>query len=237
LEIKVAIHQPDFFPWCGFFNKYHNSDIFVINDYGQFPKNATDYTCRTKIIIEGKPAWINIPISHKYQGFRRYSEMEIINNWPWRRKICFTMQTYYAKHPYFNEIFSIIKELISVDETKVIDYNINILNTLIGILDISKPKIIFGSTLQLSDSVKTEMIIEVVKAVGGTTYLSGIGGREYQNEELFKSEGIKLEYNDYILPNYAQKGVDDFVYGLSIIDTLFNCGIEKTIAIIKNNGI
>ena len=97
----VAIHQPNFFPWLGFFNKIVKSDYFVLLDDVQMPKKGGTWTNRVPLIISGKKNWLTIPIDRSYSGTMPINKVKIKNELNWRDKMLKTLYISYKKHPYF----------------------------------------------------------------------------------------------------------------------------------------
>ena len=87
----VAIHQPNFFPWLGYFDKLARADVFVELNSVQFPKTGGTWTNRVRLMIGGKPQWFTVPVIRSYHGLRTIGEMEINPSEPWRVKFLRTV--------------------------------------------------------------------------------------------------------------------------------------------------
>jgi len=224
----VAIHQPNFFPWLGYFNKMARADTFIIMDNVQFPKTSRGtWSNRVRLIVNGKATWLTMPIVRNYHGHRCYHEMLIDNRQPWRERILTTIKTSYGRAPYFKTVFPFLRELINNFTESLVDYNITAIQALILQLGLDQSKLILGSQLNISGS-STDLLIAMVKAVDGTAYLCGGGASGYQEDEKFYLAGLTLIYQNFQHPNYPQFNTQEFNPGLSIIDTLMNCGFTKT---------
>lgn len=214
----VAIHQPNFLPWIGFFYKILKSDIFVLLDIVQFSKNS--YQNRVKIKIPQGALWLTVPVIHNFGQLTK--DVKINNNEKWKDKHLKTLEMNYKRAPYFEIIYSMLKDIYHKKEWEFItDFNIELINTVCNFIEI-KTKIVVASSLDVKGS-STDLLIDIVKKLGGTTYLSGKGGIKYQDEEKFKNNMISLIYTDFKHPIYPQLW-GEFVEGLSILDLLFNCG-------------
>jgi hypothetical protein len=232
----VAIHQPNFFPWLGYFNKIARADEFILMDNAQFPKTGGTWSNRVKILEHGQPAWTTMPILRAYHGTRPISQMEINNRTPWRRKLLTTLQTNYARAPYFDVVFSMLAELINYPSDSLTNYNVNAIRQLALAVGIDPAKFVLGSTLAVNGRA-TDLLIEMVKAVGGTSYLCGGGAGGYQEDEKFAAAGLGLLYQDFRHPHYPQWNTKEFIPGLSIVDALMNCGFEQTEVLISYSGV
>jgi len=232
----IAIHQPNFFPWLGYFNKIARSDQFVILDNVQFPKKGGTWSNRVKLSINGDAKWITMPIIRSYHGTRTYHEMQINNQDPWQSKVIKTIKANYQKSPFFKEIFPIVFELTSNSTESLVSYNLNSIYALAKLLDFDPQKIILASELQPSGA-GTDLLISITQLAGGTAYLSGGGASGAQEDEKFAQAGLDLIYQNFQHPSYSQINSLQFIPGLSIIDTLLNCGIKKTRQLIINRSI
>ena len=150
----------------------------------------------------------------------------------WRNNIMKTLQMNYGSSPYYKEINKYIYGLIQYESNSVSEYNINFITQICKILKISTPLYIASSFF--INKTSTERLITIVKAVKGKIYLSGSGGDKYQNLEIYKSNCIQVKYNSFSHPKYNQVKTDTFIEGLSILDIIFNVGIDSTKLIISD---
>ncbi len=222
-KIKVAIHQPSFFPWLGFFDKIASTDIFVLLDDVQFPKTGGFWGNRVKFMISGKPEWITMPIVRSYSGVRNINEMEINNSVNWREKLDKTIFLNYKKAPFFEEIYPVFVSLVNYNTKSLLDYNLNIIKKICELIGINFQKAVLASSLNIEGKA-TDLLISIIKNVSGSEYICGGGAQKYQEDEKFEQTGIKLTYQHFDHPVYKQFNSDEFIKGLSVFDALFNCG-------------
>lgn len=235
-KVIIAIHQPNFFPWLGFFDKIIKSDIFILMDNVQFPKGDGTWTNRVKIMVSEKPQWITVPVIRSGQGNQLIHEMKSRSDTPWRKKIVSTILANYARHPYYHELDNFIIDLIINPNNKLSEYNHSNILAILEVLGLNTQKVILGSSLNVSGNA-TDLLISMVRSVQGTSYLCGGGASGYQEDEKFEKAGIELVYQDYSHPIYPQKGQKAFVSGLSIIDAIMNCGLEGTRSLLLGDGL
>ena len=221
-QITVAIHQPNFMPWLGYFYKIWQSDIFIFLDDVQFIKTGSSYTNRVSINISGKSSYLTIPIK-RGSGVQQINETEFLNQ-KWKKKFMGTLQANYAKTPYFNKNREFIFELINFEADNLADYNINF------IVAISEKLNLNTAFKKSSDfHIKTEStqrLIELIQGVNGDSYLSGEGGDNYQEHQQYRDANINLLYNKMPQFTYNQPKTESFIGGLSIIDAIFNIDFE-----------
>lgn len=221
-RIVCAVHQPDFFPWLGFFDKIKKSDCFVILDDAQFPKKtATDlvYMNRVKFNFSGKSQWFTAPIKRK-TGIWNINETYFMDN-QWRKKLKTTLQMNYAKSKNFLKFRDDIFSLIDYESNYLVEYNLNAIKGLCKILNIEfESKCVLSSSLNIN-AMATQRLVDIVKKVNANIYISGLGGKDYLEEHIFVDNDIELQYNNFLPPLYKQTKSQDFIKGLSVIDYIF----------------
>jgi hypothetical protein len=232
----VAIHQPNFFPWLGYFDKILRAHVFILLDDVQFSKTGGTWVNRVRILVNGKAAWVTIPIVRSYHGVRKINEMEINDTTAWREKLLRTVQMNYARAPFFGQVFPLLKEWLGFSSKWLCEFNLNAIYGLINILELADTEVVLQSSLHV-DAKATDLLVELIKTVDGSTYLCGGGAEGYQEDEKFAQVGLSLEYQNFNHPPYVQKGVAEFVPGLSVLDALMHCGVEGTQQILKQGNV
>jgi hypothetical protein len=222
-QLIVGIHQPNFMPWLGYFYKIWQSDTFIFLDDVQFIKTGSSYTNRVSININGQNQYITIPIK-RGSGVQNINQTNFLNE-KWKKKLITTLQSNYAKSPYFNENREFIFALINFEADNLADYNMNFIQKISEKLNF-KTQFIQSSKFNIH-SKSTQRLVELIEKVEGTVYLSGTGGDEYQEHNIYTNKKIEVIYNT--MPNfeYHQPKGEAFIKGLSLIDALFNVGFEK----------
>ena len=219
----IGIHQPNFFPWFGYFVKIVRSDIFVFLDDVQIVQTGGSYTNRTSLNIQGNSQYFSVAIKRE-PGIQLINQSYFANAF-WQKKLKGTLQANYSKAPYYKENIVFVHNLIDFHTESLSEFNSNSIMTLTEHLGISK-SFLKSSSLSVAGS-STERLVEIVKKLKGDTYLSGKGGDKYQQAILFESNQINLLYNEFEHPVYYQQNTEHFLKGLSILDFLFNLGKDK----------
>lgn len=224
----VAIHQPNFLPWIGYFYKIYNSDVFVFLDNVQFTKNG--YQNRVKIKTSQGENWLTVPVVHQFGQLT--NEVRIDNSSSWRSKHLKTLEMNYRKAPYYGKVFPMIENVYMMQDWDLLSaFCINLIQIIMSYMKIDTP-LVNASGLNVSGQ-STDLLINIVKSVGGTMYLSGRGGSKYQDDSLFGKAGVGLQYSEFSHPTYKQLW-GDFCQGLSVIDLLFNEGGDALIKHVSN---
>jgi len=223
----VAIHQPNFLPWLGYFDKIARADVFVLLDSVQFAKTGGTWSNRVQMLVDGQAAWLTMPISRSYHGTRTYRQMEIGSNESWREKLLKRIQVNYAATPYFRAIFPTLQAIMNMPTHSLTEFNEIAIRTLCHGLGLDTGKIVRSSELPVAGAA-TDLLIAIVEAVGGTAYLAGGQATAYQEDAKFAAAGLEMIYQDFRHPRYDQANSRTFVAGLSIVDALLNCGWQDT---------
>jgi hypothetical protein len=222
MAIKVAIHQPNYLPWIGFFQKMASADVFVILDNVQFSRDS--YTQRTKIRTKDGWLWMTIPIEKKFY-FKSIKDIPLPQDTNWQKKHWMSIVSNYSKSKYYNEYKDFFEKLYSNNLKNLQAFNEKGILYLKDVFDIDV-ELFKASEFELGNLKNTELIIEIVKKVGGDCYLSGMGGEKYMDESKFRENDIRLEYFKFEPFEYEQRW-DGFEPYLSAIDLLFNVDDEK----------
>lgn len=216
-----SVHQPQYLPWLGFFDKVNKSDCFVFLDDVQY--KSREFQNRNKIRTKDGWVWLTVPVLDR-RGIK-IKDLLIDDSKDWTSTHMKSLQSWYARAPYFDKHFDFFQSLYAAPWKRLVDVNVAVIKYVLKALAIEK-QIYFESALGAGGE-KTQRIVNIGKKIGGDVYLSGAGGRDYLDEEILKKSGIRLEYQDYAHPVYRQqfmKDKEDFMPYLSIVDFLFNEG-------------
>ena len=217
--MKITIHQPDFLPWPGFFIRWSNSELLIIYDDAQFIKGG--WQNRDKILIGSNEYWLTVPILVKNKLGQLIKDVHINYNVKWQIKHIKTLYNNYSKSKNFSDIIFIIEQAYSKKHKYLIDLNLNLLENLGEYLNINTP-IKFSSDYELK-SGRNNKLIDMLKIERAKTYISGTGSKAYLDEELFKTNNIKIVYQNH---NYLKKYIENNNFYFSIIHYLFNNQIK-----------
>lgn len=231
----VTIHQPNFFPWLGYFEKIARSDIFIFLDSVQFPKKGGSWTNRVKLLVNNEPKWITAAIDRAHSGTRRIQDMTYLSKNPWRRKLLASLETNYRRHPFFEEVLKDLAPLIENSEENVAEYNIAAISKINELIGLDSCAFHRSSDLGCEQN-SNELLCSLTRKVGGNTYMCGGGADGYQDESVFVQHGIELIHQEFIHPIYLQQGVRHFTQGLSVIDAAMNIGWRGISDALNNNN-
>lgn len=219
--MKIAVHQPNYLPYLGFFDKMDKADIFVIYDDAQFTKE--DFHHRNKIRISNGWKWLTVPV---YKQKFPISKIRIRNELltkgqKWNTTHLAMLMENYKRSPKLSSYESEIESIYTSEYEYLLDLNMALINFLMKSFGIST-KIVFSSEFDLKTK-STEKLVDMVESLDGDVYLSGIGGKDYLDISLFNRKDILVEYQEFRHPVYNQC-YERFEPNMSSIDALFNVG-------------
>lgn len=223
--MRVAIHQPNYLPWIGFFCKMSLVDVFVSFDSVEFPNNGIVH--RNKIRTKDGWEWLTVPVERKNIGLP-IKDVLLPNDRSWWKKHWYALVANYSKSTYFSEYKPFFEEMYRDREQK----SIRELNELL-ILHIAEsfgitPRFVRASELDLDFSLrKTDFILDILQHLDCTHYISGAGGaKTFLEEDKIKNSNIELWYTQINPVEYPQRWPGFEPY-MSSVDLLFNMGGEK----------
>jgi len=220
---KVAIHQPNYLPWLGFFNKISKADCYVMLDRADYVKNSVMNRNKVKI---GRDEWtyLTIPIPRKFYR-TPMNEVLLPENKDWARKHLKTIEMHYSKAEFFNNYRNFFREVYLNPPEKFVDLAEKIIRYMLNEFKINV-EIVKESKLGIDPELrKTDRLLEILRKVDADVYLSGAGGsREYLEEDKFND--IELEFVEFKQPRYRQL-YGEYLNGMSAVDLLFNEGVNS----------
>lgn len=222
----VAIHQPNYLPWCGYFAKIAAADVFVVLDDVPL-SNGPSFVTRTEIRGPHGKQWLSVPVQRS--GVQAIAAVRFADQ-HWAARHLRTLQAMYGHAAYGDAGLTRLQELYAEPGDRLADFNLRLLDDLLKILGIRTP-LIRASELGVVGT-GSEHLLGLVQAVGGTAYLSGPSGRRYLNEAIFAEAGVAIHYGQYEARPYAQPG-EAFVPALSLLDALFHIGPAPTRALLS----
>ena len=233
----VTIHQPNYIPWLGFFQKLLLSDTYVVFDDVQYPRGK-DYANRNQIKTNNGKLWLTIPVIGKSE-LKPWNQIGINKGDGWVNKHLTNIESFYKKTPYFEKYYPKIKEIYLIKEHKLlIDLNLDLIKYFLEILD-KKINIVFSSDMKTNVTSRFENsgldnILHILNHLKATKYVSGAGdgSKRYINEDLFKAYNIELVWQNFTHPTYTQQ-FGEFMPYMSILDLLFNEGPNSKNIILK----
>lgn len=215
----VAIMQPTYLPWVGYFDMIDQSDCFVFLDSVQFSKRS--WQQRNRLKGPTGPVWCSVSVHSKGQREQPISGVAIDHGQDSLAKHARTVRHSYGKAKFFS-LAADFFEILESEPVFLADLNIEIVRMMCRHFGI-QTKFVRSSTLS-SKGVKGELLANLCVELGATRYLSALGSKDYLEEDNpFPTRGIDLVYHDFAQPMYPQL-YGEFESHLSALDLLLNEG-------------
>jgi len=232
---KIAIMQPTYIPWIGYFDLMDSVDVFVYFDDTQMRHRYWDV--RNRIRTQQGEIYLTVPVSKKvHRDKRMFCNSEIIYEDRWIGRHIKSMTNNYRKTPFFEEVIDLFKVALNSKPRHLSELNIKLIYAIkekIGI----KTKTLRSSSLLGISGKKDVRLVNICKKLSMDTYVSPIGSSDYINSTSlggqFIHDGINLFYQNYQHPVYKQNH-SNFLSHMSVVDILFNYGFENSLDIIRS---
>ncbi len=214
---SIAVLQPSYLPWIGYFEQIERVDDFIFYDDVQYTKN--DWRNRNRIKHAGGTMWLSVPVRDPFG--KAINSVEIDNTKPWRRKHLNALGSNYRRCTFFEEVYPLVEQAFIKNHDKLSALNVDIITNIMAYLQINT-SVHLASQLNVGGD-KNSRLINLCRHFEARTYYSGAAAREYLECEAFENAGIDVVFQSFEHRPYTQQ-FGDFVPYLSIIDLLFNHG-------------
>jgi hypothetical protein len=222
----LAVLQPGYLPWLGFFEQMLQAKVFVIYDEVQFDKNG--WRNRNRIKTAQGIQWLTVPVLTKGQNKPTNNSIQINSMMSWNLKHLKGIELSYKKAPFFNGFFPKIEDVLKRKWKFLLDLNLELIFLLRDYLGI-ETQIKLSS--EIPSTIKTvscpeERLVEICQFLDLNIFYEGLAGKNYINESFFSQSEIQVEFQEYKHPVYRQL-FGKFVSHLSCIDLIFNEGPDS----------
>lgn len=231
--ICVAGHQPNLYPYGGFFAKAASVDKFVLVDNTQYVKKQYHNRNRIKL-ADGSICWLSIPVRNAGHHKQPINTVEIDNTQNWNKKHKRTLFLNYKKSLFFDLYYPEFEDILSREWNLLADYNVAVIRLCLKLLDIHTPLFIASGAGIAGRS--TDLILDMCRKTGADAYLHGKHSRDYVDFSLLEDAGIKNYVQDFTAVEYPQQS-GGFTPNLSVLDIFFNCGNKTKEILLRGNKI
>jgi hypothetical protein len=225
----VAVLQPGYLPWIGFFDQMRRADVFVYYDDVQFDKHG--WRNRNRIKGPDGPEWLTVPVLH--HGKPRILDVAIDARAPWARRHIGTIRQYYGSAPFLERYLGDLEKLFARRWERLVDLDLAVAEQMAEWLGVDT-QVERSSCLGI-EGERSDRLLRICQRFDATRYLSGEAAKTYLDVALFERNGIEVIWQDFHHPTYPQLH-GDFVPYLSAIDLLLNCGERSTAILLGEEG-
>jgi hypothetical protein len=217
----IAVHQPQYLPWLGYFDKIDRADVFVLLDNVQFKKN--EWQNRNRIKTAQGPQWLTVPVLYRFPEL--ICEVGINSKERWQHKQRQSILSNYRKAPFWSLLEPFFEEIFAKEWQTIAELNVHVVRKLAALLGIATPLHV-ASELPTFPEDPDERLIAVTRHFGADTYLAGSGGNDYMDLDKYETAGIQVVFQEYRHPEYRQM-FGKFEPFMSVVDLIYNHGRDS----------
>lgn len=224
--MKLAIMQPYLFPYIGYFQLIHASDLFLIYDDVAYIKRG--YINRNRVLAPNGATRFTVPVPGASQN-KIISDLKFSTD---VAKVLKTIEHSYLKAPYFDPVFPLIKQILEHEDRSISSVCQKSFQTIFSYLGLDK-QFVKTSELEYDRTVSArDRLVALCHKFDADCYINAPGGRSLYAKTDFAQQGIDLRFIESLSVEYEQ-GNEEFVPNLSIIDVLMNCSPEEVVTLMS----
>jgi len=218
--MNIVISQPMYFPWVGMFEQIALADVFVFYTDVQFSKGS--FTNRVQIKTPAGTSWMTVPLRDHKLG-QRIDEVAIQSPRDWKPLHHSMLHEALGDAPYFAEMEELVRQLPEPEAETIAELSTASMLAICRYLGLDQ-KVKFVGIDELGIGGQgSSRVLDVVKALGGTRYITGHGARNYLDHEAFEAAGVDVAYMNYQCAPYPQFH-EPFTPYVSTLDLIAHCG-------------
>ena len=216
-EKTVAIMQPYFLPYIGYWQMMQAADEFIVYDDVQFSKGG--WINRNRMLLDGDAHTFSLPL-RKGNLADKINARFLTDSWAEARTALQSKFSHgYSKAPLYSQVMPIVERVLAADHVNLADFLTASLREVQSYLGITTP-LLRSSGLTAGQGLRaSERVLAICKARGARTYINAPGGRELYDKGEFRAHGIDLKFIDTGDITYRQFN-EPFVPSLSILDVM-----------------
>lgn len=217
---RLAVMQPYFFPYIGYFQLIAAVDRFVIYDDVNYIKGG--WINRNRLLINGEPVFFTAPLQQA-SPYKRICDTGLQPAPLWRDKLVRTVAITYSKAAWFAEVFPVVEQLIRHETNTLSEYLVNQLQTLAAFMGIKTEFVLSSRCYENAQLSGQARVLDICKKEGARSYINLQGGQALYAGDTFRNAGTDLHFI-VMQPVFYKQRADSFVPHLSIIDALMAVG-------------
>lgn len=224
--MRLAVLQPGYLPWAGYFEQLARADLFVHYDDVQYDKHGWRNRNRIRTSAKEGWSWLTVPVMTTGRFGQPIHQVEIDNKTRWTEKHWRSIEQSYRKAPHFAEHAPALQALYQREWRLLAELDLALIEVLAKAFGLEGVRTVRSSQLPEVPPMEdpTERLLALCRHFGATDYYSGAAAKAYLDVARFEAIGVRVEFQDYVHPVHAQAGHAEFVSHLAAIDLLFNAG-------------
>ncbi|QDT13555.1 WbqC-like protein family protein [Planctomycetes bacterium K23_9] len=236
--MRVAIMQPYFLPYLGYFSLIASADRFVVFDPVQYIRRG--WINRNRILKPGgsDSQYIAVPVA-KHARTTLIRDIQISADTDWKSKIRAQVDHYRAHAPFYGPAREILDDCLRIDTNRIVELNVHCLRVVCDALKLNLDVVAFHD---IQPPIETpqhagQWALHIADRIGAGSYINPAGGRGIFKPNEFSEKGIKLQFMTNSLTPYSQHNGGNFIAGLSILDVLMFNSIDETRSKIVDDSV
>jgi hypothetical protein len=233
--MKVAMMQPTFLPWPGFFGLIGTCDRFVFGDDFQF--SAGSFHQRNPVFRNlGEIAWMTVPMQKKKSKGLPLNEAQIAEFPPWRKQMWKRISNVYRSAPFYAEVAPVVEPWLLAPAASLAEQNMNFIRLACEMMGLKRE---FRLSSQRNTGLpRSHRVVDLLRWCEATVYLCARGSFHYmEHDGVFPVDGVEVRFQYFLPPAYPQSAArGKFVPYLSVLDMLFNVGPAAARELIEENS-
>jgi hypothetical protein len=217
----IAIIQPSFLPWLGYFEQMAYADVFVYFDDVQYTRK--DWRNRNRLLSPQGAKYVSVPVVHTDRMDTRILSARVDHSRDWRREICEQIRNWYRRAPYLDVYLPKLSALLQVECPRLVDLIYPINRWLQQELAVDVP-VHLSSDVPGKAEDRNQKILDICRHFEADVLYDGKAAENFIDQQFFGENGVRVVFQQYQPQPYPQQGGGDFVSHLSSLDTLLNCG-------------
>jgi hypothetical protein len=215
--VRVAIHQPQYWPWPPYLHKMLAADVFVYLDVAQFNKNGLQN--RNRVKTAAGATWLTLPVRHRLG--QTIQEVQIADPRAFDKHVK-TLDSAYSGAPGYDRWRESLREFFDGRGSSLLSAAVDSTEWLLDRLG-AGPRRVSASELENVRGHGSTLVASICATLGATEYLAGRGGLEYMEREHFGAIGCRVSVQEWQSPVYEQRFPQvGFVADLSALDLVLN---------------
>lgn len=218
--MRVVISQSMYFPWVGFLEQMRLADVFVVYDDVQFSKGS--FTNRVQAKTAAGSKWLSVPLRDVRLG-QRIDEVRVNEEEDWRASHRGVLRQAYADAPFAKDMLGLFDQVVEAPATSIGALALRSMRALMDHFGLNPGlRLLHAHELGVAGG-GSQRVLDIVRALGGTEYVTGHGARKYLDHTAFERAGVAVSYMQYRCLPYPQLH-GSFTPYVSALDLAANCG-------------
>jgi hypothetical protein len=228
--MMIAIMQPTYLPWLGYFELMARSEHFVLFDDVQFVRKS--WQQRNRIKSPAGELLLAVPVKTSGARFQNINEVLIDNTQTWAKKHLRSVEFNYARAPHLGRYLPGLRDVYSQNHLKLLDLNR-------ALIEFLKEQLHIRTPLMLSSAIparapRNEKIIDICRHLQADVLYDPLSARELLDLQQFAAAGVTVRFQEYHHPQYSQL-FGTFLPYMSVLDLLLNEG-ERALEILLSGA-